>query len=409
MNGSYPTAAQVLRVFETLAAMRDIIESRPLGPRVPKWCESRGWTKFLMSLSDDALLQCEELGLAACLPRLDSAPKELVRLGRDVVELTEIPPWSLASGYEMRREKLVGERKLAQIGLLVEHARELAGRSSRIVDFGCGRGHLTRLTSVLWGKPALGLELDEALVRVARELSDGSEATYVRCDARKHCPQLCPGDLAVGLHACGELGDLLVQAACAAGSRVLLVSCCPQKRSAPVREPLSQAAQSYGLSFQREVLGLANLTHRRNCLAAPLVEVQAARERRYAVELLLRDRGCDETALRPMRGLSRRRSYHGLEELAEVALSRCGARAPTLSELEDVRARASVEYAAVRRLGLARNMLSRLFELGIVLDRAACLMEGGFEARVVQGFDPEVSPRNLVLLACRSSQSVELC
>lgn len=403
MKGSYPSTARVLRVFETLADLRDIIEGRPLGPCIPDWCESRGWTKFLMSLADQQLLDCEERGLAACLPRLDAAPRELVRLGRTVVELTEVPLWSLASGYEMRREKLVGRRKLAQIGRLVEHARELAGRSSRIVDFGCGRGHLTRLTSALWGKPAVGLELDEELVSVARELSDGSEATYVRCDARKHCPQLYPGDLAVGLHACGELGDLLVQAACAAGSRVLLVSCCPQKRSACVREPLSRAAQAHGLSFQREVLGLANLTHRGDCLAAPLVEVQAARERRYAVELLLRDRGHEETALRPMRGLSRRQSYHSLPELAEVALSRCGARPPTWSELEDVRTRASVEYAAVRRLGLARNMLSRLFELGIVLDRAACLMEGGFEARVVQGFDPEVSPRNLVLLACRSS------
>ncbi|MCU0664065.1 MAG: SAM-dependent methyltransferase [Myxococcota bacterium] len=394
------------RVFEVLASLRDIIEERPLSPVPPPWCEARGWTEALLRLSDEQVAHCEEHGLAACLPELAGAPSDLVELGRNVLELTVVPAWSGPTSGAGRREKLVAQRKLAQIDRLVEHARELAASSNRIVDFGCGRGHLTRLSAASWDKPAVGLEYDEALVHTASALAKGFRATYVRCDARRQRPKLQPDDLAVGLHACGELGDLLVELSAKAGAKVLLVSCCPQKRAASVREPLSMAARHYGLRFEREVLGLANLTHRRECLAAPLAEVQAARERRYAVGLLLRARGHEHSAVRPMRGLSRRFSYLDLATLATAALARCGDTPPTQGELSKVQARAKVEHAVLRRLGLPRNMLSRLLELGVVLDRAACLAEAGCEVRVAAAFDTEVSPRNLVLLSQLSGTSV---
>lgn len=46
-------------------------------------------------------------------------------------------------------------------------------------------------------------------------------------------------------------------------------------------------------------------------------------------------------------------------------------------------------------------MLGRLLELALVLDRACFLIESGYEAKVLVAFAPEVSPRNLAVLAQR--------
>lgn len=397
MDDRYPSQPIMERVFDSLAEVRDIIDERPTTPVPPSWSEARGWTGFLLGLTDTQLEACEISGLGAQLEHLPGVPTGLRELGRKMTELVAVPRWSQGEPDEDRHERLVSQRKLAQIDRLVEHARELAARSSRLVDFGCGRGHLTRMSAESWDKPALGIEAEQTLVHTAAQLAVGYGVSYLRCDAQHEPPALLPGDLAMGLHACGQLGDLLIQSARTAGAKVLLVSCCPQKRRDIVREPLSQMAQLRGLRFHREVLGLANLTHRKSCLAAPLPEVQAARQRRYAVGLLLQQRGLEDDETRPMRGLSRRRSYHDLASLAETALARCGQSPPSPTQLAEVEVRAAQEYATVRRLGLPRNMLARLFELSIVLDRAATLHEAGYLIRVAEAFDNDVSPRNLAL------------
>jgi hypothetical protein len=55
--------------------------------------------------------------------------------------------------------------------------------------------------------------------------------------------------------------------------------------------------------------------------------------------------------------------------------------------------------AAVRRLSLPRNMLARLLEFGIAVDRATFLLERGFAVRLVEAFPDDASPRNLLLVA----------
>ena len=128
----------------------------------------------------------------------------------------------------------------------------------------------------------------------------------------------------------------------------------------------------------------------------------AAREARHALFLLLQARG---TAISPgeeMRGINRRRAHAGLGALAAPALEQCGLAPASPAEILAFEDEARRHHARVRRLSLPRNMLARLLEIAIVLDRGAALEESGHEVRWLALFDRCTSPRNLALFASRT-------
>src|SRR6185295_2920103 len=120
-------------------------------------------------------------------------------------------------------------------------------------------GHFTRLSAELFQREALGLERNPDRVKSAQMRAEASAVTasFVTVDAREAL-QFADRDLAIGLHACGELGDKLVEAAARAHCDLALVSCCLQKISSATRRPLSANARAPEL--RREHLGLTNLT-----------------------------------------------------------------------------------------------------------------------------------------------------
>src|SRR5262249_21302252 len=227
--------------------------------------------------------------------------------------------------------RAVSARKQQQLPALLGAVAAMAGHAARIVDVGAGRGHFTILASARFGREALGIERDGDRVAAARAAAVGSEARFVRLDAGRETLAFDAGDLAVGLHACGALGDRLVTAAAAAGCDVALVSCCLQKIEGAAREPLSRAAA--GPLLPREALGVANPTAQPVGVEASIEEMLAAREARHALHRLLRARRVEVAPGEEMRGINRRRAHRGLAALAEQALARRGLPAATEAEV----------------------------------------------------------------------------
>ena len=162
----------------------------------------------------------------------------------------------LAGAVRLEQESLrsVRLRKRAQLSGLLSAVAGMAEAAERIVDVGAGSDHFTRLSAELFQREAVGLEQNPARVASARKRSDeGGRATFVTVDARDALA-LADTDLAIGLHACGELGDHLVEAAAKARCDLALVSCCLQKISSPARASLSTPARQ--LILRREHLGL---------------------------------------------------------------------------------------------------------------------------------------------------------
>jgi len=85
--------------------------------------------------------------------------------------------------------------------------------------------------------------------------------------------------------------------------------------------------------------------------------------------------------------------------MAEAACRERGIPAPAEAEIAGCQERSRADLAAIRRLRLPRNMLARLLEVGIALDRAAYLLERGLSARIAEAFSDTASPRNILLVS----------
>jgi SAM-dependent methyltransferase len=388
------------RALAVALPVQDILEQRVDEAAVPGWCARRGWAPFLLALDEAQLCRAEASGLAELLPELPQAPPDLVELAREVTAAVELPRLHGATPLAAEALRSVRLRKRAQLSGLLSAVAGMAEAAERIIDVGAGSGHFTRLSAELFQRQALGLERNPERVASARRRAAGSAApaSFVAVDARDTL-QLAPQDLAIGLHACGELGDKLVEAAARARCDLALVSCCLQKISTPIRPALSNDTRTPAL--RREHLGLTNLTAQPQGVEASIAVTIAARQTRYALGLLLRSRGVALAPGAEMSGINRRRANAGLGAVAERALALRGLAPASAAELRQHEALAAEQYGSIRRLSLPRSMLARLIEVLVSLDRAAHLAERGLEVQLATLFERGVSPRNIGIFASR--------
>ncbi|MEJ7733551.1 MAG: methyltransferase [Polyangiaceae bacterium] len=326
------TIAQRLdRVASLLEDHRDIVETRAAAAETPAWCAVRGWDGWLADLGDEALARCEALGLPAS-PDLQGAPASLRAVCAEVRACTALPRL-LPTATTPEALESVGARKHWQIQALLDAASELCRDASRIVEIGAGRGHLTRVAAHRFAREAVGIERDAGRVRRATELAarHGVDAVrFIAADALEGELPLAAGDLALGLHACGEVGDHLVAGAARAGFHLAFVACCAQKIRGPAREPLSVAAAGRRVPGSRATLGLANLgggAHGHG-IEATVPASMDAREARWSLRWLLAQRGVATAPGEEMRGVNRRRARGGLPLLVGLALEARGRHRP---------------------------------------------------------------------------------
>jgi SAM-dependent methyltransferase len=405
MKGESSSSDRLRTVLGVLTPALDIVSAPVEAAEPPGWCERRGWSEFLLALSAGELLACEEHGLEIGLRGSARAPRELLALAEDVRHATALPrlrapPLALPAAAL----RSVPARKREQLGALLAVAEPLAARAARVVDVGAGSGHLARLSAELFRRETLALDREALRIRTAslrsqqRARNVGAlDVHFAVADVGAERLELRSTDLALGLHACGELGDRLVIAAAAARCDLLLCSCCFQKLAAPARAMLSRAGGA--LSLKKSLLGLANLSSRATGVEASLRDNLRGREVRLALRRLLQARGVAVAAGEEMRGVNRRRAHSGLPELATRVLAERRLAAPTAAELRFHADAAEREHAAIRRLSLPRNLLARLVELAVVFDRAALLEESGQNVLVAELFEQRVTPRNTALLA----------
>lgn len=379
----------LVRAAALLREWRDVFEERVADAAAPSWAVRRGWDAFLLGLPEDNIATCERGG-ARAVASLEGAPSDLVALAREVVAVTAllgaVPGAPLPEAF-----RGASRRKSGQVASLVALCRSRGFTPRRVVDVGAGAGHLTRALARTLEVEAVGLERDADRVGRARALSAAEQGA--RFEARTVGPTslaLDRDDLAVGLHACGALGDMLVEAAARDRASVILVACCPQKIPGSHRAALSLTGREHGLTIAREVLGLANAFE-----GTPDLEARAVR---VALRWILRARGVTVRPGAETHGLtpSGRRTLAGA---AERALARRGLAPSNETEQRDALAVARAEVQRARRRTLPRRLLATALEVTLALDRARTLEEAGAVAEVVALFPRELSPRNLAVVA----------
>jgi hypothetical protein len=323
----------------------------------------------------------------------------LRHLARRVEDLCVLPRWHVPENASIDW-RFTGARKRRQIAAVLHLLRTSYPRISHLVDVGAGRGQLTTQAARALSVPALGLERDSERVAVARLLAGNAEVEFLTTDvlASDNSPlkrlEPVPDRLLIALHGCGELGDALIESAVSLSAHVLLLACCPQKIRAHERPSLAGG----NLTLPKEVLGLANVLSRTAGIEGTLASELATKEARLALRTLFDARGIAVAAGEEMRGVNRRKVHAGLSALALAAFEARGLSHPTDLELRAAATLAHDQYQARRRLSLPRSMLGRALEIFLALDRAAFLLDAGYNVRVVELFPVEVSPRNIAVL-----------
>jgi len=379
-----------------VAEHRDLLDARPGTDAAEQVARTRSWAEALLSLSDDHVARHEDEGLAAAWPHEAPAGlRALVAACRAACNLGPLQAFGSSGAVGRRHEK---PRKRAQIDAFARLIGPLAERATRVIDVGCGHGHLARTLAARIGRPVLGLERDLAIADRARMLAGRPDVVFDVTDVIRDGLAVGPTDCVVGLHACGELGDAIVTSSARGGASVALVGCCLQKRRQAVRAPLCDSA-SFGdaLHLPREALGLSNLTARARGVEASRVENLAARERRFALHRLLLADGEEVRFGAEIAGLNRRAAHLGLDALVARAFAVRGRPVPGPAAIREAERHARREHARARRLAIPRALLARVLEVFVLVDRALLLERSGMRVAIGTLFDESISARNLAL------------
>ena len=393
-----------------VAHHRDLLDARPGAAGsaldqglagVPDALLTRGWASFLLALTGDELDALEIGGHDATWPA--AAPRSLVALAEAAREVCALPMLvAPPSSLDAPARRLETPRKRAQIEAFAQVIVPLARGADRVIDVGSGHGHLTRDIAERIARPVIGLERNDALAERARTLPSTASPVFAVTDVLREGLTLGAGDCVIGLHACGELGDAMVESAARTGAAIALVGCCLQKRRASSRallcaEAAAEAGYAEVLCLPRDLLGLSNLTARDDGVEASRAENLAGRERRLALHRLLSLDGATLRLGAEIDGLNRRAAQRDLASLVTRAFAIRKRPAPAASAIEEAAAWARARHAQVRRLSLPRALLARVLEVLVLLDRARRLEAHGRDVTIGLLFPANVSARNLVL------------
>ncbi|MDP3845819.1 MAG: methyltransferase [Pseudomonas sp.] len=271
------------------------------------------------------------------------------------------------------------------------------------LDWCAGKGHLGRLLAQD-GSALSCLEYDPALVAAGQQLSlragltaehhlqdvfASGAASYLRAE---HTP--------VALHACGDLHVRLLQLASSAGCQQLAVApCCYNRISADSYQPLSTAAQASALQLSKEDLGLP-LSETVTAGARVRRQRDSSMARRLAFDQLQRElSGLDQylpTPSLPAAWLDKSFTDY-CRDLAALK----GLPEPAARDWAALEALGWQRLAQVRNLELIRGLFRRPLELWLLLDRALYLQAQDYHVSLGTFCPPQLSPRNLLLLAER--------
>ena len=182
------------------------------------WPGEPAWVDYLLALPEAELAACERAGLHHVAP--DALPTGMptsLRVLCDAVAAASAAlgrrtggcAGSCSTSCAWRQSAEKAEQVDALLGAVAARLCR-PGRVRRVVDVGCGKGHLTAKLQAALGVPALGLDFDAALIGRARELYPS--VTFEARDLVREGLACDDGDLVVGLHPCGALGEAIIRA-----------------------------------------------------------------------------------------------------------------------------------------------------------------------------------------------------
>ncbi|MDO6441532.1 methyltransferase [Marinobacter sp. 2_MG-2023] len=322
----------------------------------------------------------------------------------DMVKLPELSPRPAdvmaATLPEVRAKDMPG-RKREQAGAFTAALKPL---QQPILDWCCGKGHLSRTLAAQGHQIVDGYEWNPELVAGGNRLAEHfGDAVQIHCrDVMAQNLPLPDDTHGVALHACGDLHrQLLMQGTAAGLPRLSISPCCYHKTVDNVHKALSERGMDYAnrLVPYRSDLRLAL----RETVTAPAGVRKRTRtlsQWRLGFDGLQRAlRGADDYLSLP--SCSPRLLGKGFPAFCSWAAGIKQLHLPASTDFEVWRAYGVQRHAEVRRHELIRHVFRRPLELWLVLDYAMYLEEQGYRVRLGHFCARSLTPRNLLLDAVR--------
>lgn len=270
-----------------------------------------------------------------------------------------------------------------------------------IADWCAGKAHVGRTLAKALGRRLWALDHDAALARDAAGLAeaDGVHLRFERCDLLAGPPRSSPRPLewVVGLHACGGLGNRLLDFAIAEEApAVALAPCCLHRHhGAPGWPTRSETARATGLTLDHAALRLATADE---VVARPTLRLRRRRDEgfRQAVDLRLREL-TGEDRHHPLGTLPAAWFDSEFKDFALRVGDRLGRDLGPPAALASALREGTRRATRARALGAVRAVFRRPIELFAALDRALWLAEHGRRVRLAPFCSPRVTPRNLLI------------
>ncbi len=293
-------------------------------------------------------------------------------------------------------------------------AAALPGVRGPVLEWCAGKGHLGRLLGFQSKQSVLSLEWQSELCDAGQRLAKRAKVAmdFVCADAFSAEARdfIRPEQHAVALHACGALHMRLLEAASQQQTRALSISpCCYHLIEGSNYQPMSDAGKNSPLQLTTQDL---RMTVQETVTAGQRVRRlrQIELTWRLGFDLLQRDiRGVDEYLSVP--NLQKSWLSGTFSEFVSWALAAKGLVLTPEMTAEHV---ARYEQAGAERLPvmarmeLVRHLFRRPLELWLVLDRALFLQEQGYQVELSQFCARELTPRNILIHAEKSSAIPDL-
>lgn len=293
----------------------------------------------------------------------------------------------------------IGGRKWQQITRLAASV----GRAHRpVLEWCAGKGHLGKVMSYLYQAPVLSLEWQQSLCdsgqQRAKQLKLAQEFVCVDVLKQPVSAFLRPQHQVLALHACGELHRVAAREAAAAGCEAMaLVPCCYHLQKAAEYQPLSKPGQRSRLQLSKKDLRLAV---QQSCTGGERV-VRLSQTEMLWRQLWWQWRRQLGLDYQPLRSVSKHWFNGDLAGFLTFASAEHQLAVPNDAELAVLLQQAQQQLLQQRRLELVQHLFRRPIELWLLADLALYLQEQGYEVKLTELCDANLTPRNLLLQAAK--------
>ena len=341
------------------------------------------------------------------------APESLLRWVLDIRRLSAVPELEAVRPLSSVFEQGLTPKKRHEVAAVLALLKAEAKGAASVLDIGGGIGHLARHIALGLECPVDSVDRDSTLQESGREML----RKYPWEKALKHPVRFVTGefpgvevgrhDWAVGLHTCGPLAWSQLELS-RKGYSLLNVGCCYDKLKVDTDTQRSQHARKSLLPLTSESMFLANRGGVERT-ADEFAFQQRVQRYRYSLHALLVQEGCLEphhesvgTAPEPIYT----GAFAGYVRDRLKPLDGVPASLHSLSDsaLGDFFRSSEAAVEKRRFVAFLRNLLARPLEIALLLDRAVFIQECLGEqvsVRLVQLFDPRISPRNVGILVAK--------